>query len=92
VEDVSNWRIISMEELFDFVNRDKDRSTFAKPTFPTRRWGNTYTRTSTTDFKQINSILEELKLNGFEVRKRLEKKNNLGKFYLIEINQTDRIC
>ena len=81
-----NWRVIDMEELFDYTNKDREQKTFIKPKFPTRRWGQVYTKTSTTDVKQINSILGKLRDEGFDVRKTLEKENNLGKFYQVEIN------
>ena len=70
----------------DYLNKNKEQNTFIKPKFPTRRWGNVYTKTSTTDIKLINSSIENLKIDGFDVRKNLEKKNNLGKFYQIQIN------
>ena len=87
-----SWRVIDMEELYDYLNKDRDEKTFIKPKFPTRRWGQVYTKTSTTDVKQINSVLGKLRDEGFEVRKKLEKENHIGKFYQIEINNhTDRL-
>lgn len=90
----SNWRIITMDELFDYINKDfKEQNVFLKPNFPSRRWGHTFTKTSTTHIKQINSLLEKLKADGYQVRKRIEKQNNLGKFYQIQIkNHPDRIA
>jgi lipocalin len=87
-----SWRIIDMEELYDYINKDRDEKTFIKPKFPTRRWGQVYTKTSTTDVRQIDSVLGKLRDEGFEVRKKLEKENQMGKFYQIEINNhTDRL-
>lgn len=81
-----SWRVIDMEELYDYINKDSEQTMFIKPKFPTRRWGNIYTKTSTTDIKQLNTVLRKLRDDGFDVRKKLEKDNNLGKFYKIEIN------
>ena len=72
-----------MDELYDYSYRDQ--KTFIKPTFPTRRWGNIYTKDSTTDIKEINVILGKLKEDGYKVRKRIAKKTKLGTFYRIEI-------
>lgn len=38
----SNWRIIDMDELYDYFH--KDETCFIKPKFPTRRWGHVYTK------------------------------------------------
>ena len=89
---INDWRVIDMEELYDYLNKDRDEKTFIKPKFPTRRWGQVYTKTSTTNVRQINTILGKLSDEGFEVRKKLEKENNIGKFYQIEINNhADRL-
>jgi hypothetical protein len=84
-EETTQWRTLTMDELFDYNNKDKDQKTFIKPKFPTRRWGNVYTKDSTTDTKIINNLLNKLKDDGYNVRKKLDKETNLGKFYRIEI-------
>jgi hypothetical protein len=84
-EETTQWRTLTMDELYDYKNKDKDQTTFIKPKFPTRRWGNVYTKDSTTDKKVINDLISELKEDGYTVRKRLDKETNLGKFYRIEI-------
>lgn len=87
-----SWRVINMEELYDYINKDREEKTFIKPKFPTRRWGQVYTKTSTTDVNQLDKILNKLREDGFDVRKKLEKENHIGKFYQIEINNhTNRI-
>jgi hypothetical protein len=73
-----SWRVIDMEELYDYINKDKDEKTFIKPKFPTRRWGQVYTKTSTTDVRQIDIVLGKLRDEGFEVRKKLEKENHIN--------------
>ena len=81
-----------MDELYGYINRDKDPKTFVKPKFPTRRWGHVYTKDSTTDVASLNKMLKQLKDEGFNVRKKKDKENNLGKFYKIEIkNNPDSI-
>ena len=72
--------------MYDYINKDSEQKTFTKPKFPTRRWGQVYTKTSTTDVKQLDIVLNKLKGEGFDVRKKLEKENHTGKFYKIEIN------
>jgi hypothetical protein len=84
-EETTQWRTLTMDELFDYNNKDKDQKTFIKPKFPTRRWGNVYTKDSTTDIKIINNLLNKLKEDGYTVRKKLDKETNSGKFYRIEI-------
>ncbi len=87
-----SWRVIDMEEIYDYINKDRDEKTFIKPKFPTRRWGQVYTKTSTTDVRQLDVVLNKLRDEGFYVRKKLEKENQMGKFYQIEINNhTDRL-
>lgn len=85
----SNWRIIDMDELYDYFHKDETCS--IKPKFPTRRWGHVYTKISTTNIVEVNKSLKLLKEDGFDVRKRLEKKNNIGKFYMIEINSETKL-
>lgn len=66
--------------------------TWLPPKFPTRRWGNTYTLTSTTDRKTVEQLVIELKARGHQVKKKrdIEKTllhRNLGTFYYIEIQE-----
>lgn len=89
-----NWRIIEMPELYEYFDskNNSQNKTWICPTYPTRRWGNTYTLTSTTNIKEINNILIYLKNDGFTVKKRIEKETNLGKFYQILIrNHQEKI-
>ena len=74
---------MTMDELYDYSY--SNQNIFVKPTFPSRRWGNIYTKDSTTNLKEINEILNRLKSDGYKVRKRISKKTNLGIFYRIEI-------
>ena len=59
---------------------------FGKVKFPTTRWGQVYSRTSTTNHSHLVESLEKLKTDGFDVKIKLEKKDNRGKFYQILIN------
>ena len=92
---MDNWRTLTSDELWDFFNKDLPeyaKRVVIKPKYPTRRWGQTYTKESTTDIKEVNKVIPLLKDCGFTVRKRIEKKTNLGVFYKIEIkNHPDRI-
>lgn len=88
---MAEWRVYTMEELYDFLNKEKS-TVFLKPTFPTRRWGQIYLKTSSTDISVINKGCILLTEAGFQVRKRLdrdamEKFPNNGKFYKIEIKE-----
>ena len=85
----NQWRTMTMSELYDYSY--SNQNTFVKPSFPTRRWGNVYTKDSTTNIKEINTILNKLKEDGYMVRKRIDKKNNLGTFYRIEIKDNIKI-
>lgn len=83
------WKVVTMSELYDFLNTEKS-SVFIKPKFPTRRWGQIHTKTSTTDKTVLEKAIEKYKLLGVKVRKRVckesnEKYKNLGTFYKIEI-------
>lgn len=80
-----------MDELWDFLNEGKN-TTFTKPTFPTRRWGQVYTKETTTDIAVVNKLIIKLKEAGFTVRKRIDNKTNRGTFYRIDIkNHPDKI-
>lgn len=80
----NNWRIISMEELYEYFY--VENNVFGKVKFPTRRWGQVYSKTSTTNHSYLVRCLEKLKVDCFDVKIKLEKKNNNGKFYQILIN------
>lgn len=86
------WRTMTMDELWLLVANTNSK-VFAKPTFPCRRWGQSYTKTSTTDKKVIDKSVEKLKEDNKKVRKRICQESsikfkNLGKFYKIEIYET----
>ena len=88
---MNNWRTLTMDELWDFCHKDWHED-MKKPKYPTRRWGQVYTKESTTNINEVNKVIPLLKECGFTVRKRIEKKTNLGTFYRIEIkNHPDRI-
>ena len=62
------------------------------PKFPTRRWGNTYTLTSTTDKLTVEHLVTQLQNLGYPVKKKKDKEKtlqhkNLGIFYSIEIQE-----
>ena len=86
------WRVITMDELWSYNNKDRQDNVVIRPKFPTRRWGNAYTKTSTTDIRSINDLLDKLKEHGHVVRKRIEKKTKQGPFYRLEIkNHSEKI-
>jgi hypothetical protein len=58
------WRVIDMEEMYDYINKDRDQKTFIKPKFPTRRWGQTYTKTSTWN-NGLRNFVGEMIQDGF---------------------------
>jgi hypothetical protein len=78
-----------MEELYDLLNKERS-SVFIKPTFPTKRWGQTHLKYSTTDKKIIEKGIDKLKENNVICRKIIDKESmikypKLGKFYKIEL-------
>jgi hypothetical protein len=79
----NQWRTMTMDELYDYSY--SNQNIFVKPTFPSRRWGNIYTKDSTTNIKEINDLLNRLRADGHKVRKRISKRTKLGTFYRIEI-------
>lgn len=89
----SNWKIITMEELWELCVNDEDKKKRIKPKFPTRRWGNITTKQSSTDKNYIEKGIQKLKEIGVVARKRIdnettEKHKNFGKkFYKIEIKE-----
>lgn len=85
--ETSNWRIFTMDEVWDLLNPNGSKLAM-KPNFPTRRWGNITTKTSTTDKESLEKAIEVLRQGGMKVRKRIDheatKKHTL-KFYKIEV-------
>jgi hypothetical protein len=86
------WRIYTMSELWKLFNEEKNSKVFIEPNFPTRRWGQITTKTSTTDIKSINKGIEKLKTLNIKCRKRLCKESMnrfkmMGRFYKIEIKE-----
>ena len=84
------WRKLTMDECWEAVNADKETRVFEKPSFPTRRWGQSFTKTATTCTFSVQKILECYRTKGWKVRKRIDREStskfrNLGKFYYIEI-------
>lgn len=83
------WRIVSMEELYNFLNKETS-SVFITPTFPTRRWGNIYTTISTTDKTVLDRAILKYAEIGVKARKRKDKENTekfkkSGILYKLEI-------
>jgi hypothetical protein len=85
----NQWRTITMDELYDYSH--SNQNIFIKPSFPSRRWGYIYTKDSTTNIKEINNLINKLKEDGYTVRKRIDKKNNSGTFYRIEIKDNIKL-
>jgi hypothetical protein len=89
----SNWKIFTMEELWELCTTDEDKKKVIKPKFPTKRWGDITTKISSTDKNSIEKGIKKLKEIGVVVRKRVdhdttEKHKNFGKkFYKIEIKE-----
>lgn len=87
------WKILTMEEIWDSLFEGEDQKVFHKPIFPTRRWGQSFTKTSTTCKQSVQKILNHYKSKGFKVRKRIDRSDkaklfrNLGIFYYIEIQK-----
>lgn len=88
-----SWRIVSMSELYDFLNTEKS-SVFVKPEFPTRRWGQIHTKVSTTDKDTLKRALEKYKKVNVKAKitscvDSNNKYKKLGKFYKIEIYEQE---
>jgi len=90
----SEWVVLTMQEMWELHAKDiQGNEIFSKPTFPTKRWGKTFTKTSTDDIKTINLLLIKYKEKGFSVRKRIDYETmkrfhpSYGKFYYIEIKK-----
>lgn len=88
------WEIYTMSELWDLCNPIPNK-TFIKPEFPTRRWGEITTHTSSTDKLAIEKGIVLLKEKGVKCRKRIDHFNTKKfksygkKFYQIEYKKTD---
>jgi hypothetical protein len=85
-------RILTWPEVTTLLAQETS-TTWLPPQYPTRRWGNTYTLTSTTDKKTVDHLVEELKKLGYRVKKKRDiektlKHKQLGTFYSIEIQET----
>jgi hypothetical protein len=68
-------------------------TTWTPPRYPTRRWGNIYTLTSTTDKRMVEHLVKELTSHGYNVKKKRDKEKTLqhkrlGTFYSIEIQES----
>lgn len=86
------WRIYTMSELWKLLNEDNISLTFREPTFPTSRWGQSTTKTATTDIIAVNKGIVKLREKGVVVRKRICKETSakfpkFKKFYTIEIKE-----
>ena len=67
-----NWRVFSMDELWELLHEDvKESKTLLKPNFPTRRWGDITTKTASTNKKSIEKGIQLLKERSVKVRKRV---------------------
>lgn len=86
---------MTMDELWDYIPRTPEElNRIIKPNFPTRRWGQIYTKTATTDISKINELITILKAKGLMVRKRkcletMIKHRNRDIFYKIEVKNLD---
>lgn len=83
------WQILPMSEIWDLLNPNPNK-TFGRPRFPCRRWGQSYTKESTTNRKELITMVEKLSAMGLKVRKRIhhEDTNRIqkrGTFYKVEI-------
>lgn len=80
-----------MDEAWESLHENKDSKVFLKPTFPTRRWGQSFTKTSTTCKLSVQKIIDYYTNKGIKIRKRIDKSDkaklfkNLGTFYYLEI-------
>jgi hypothetical protein len=84
-------RILTWPEVTQLLAKDQS-GTWLPPKFPTRRWGNTYTLTSTTCKKSVEHLVSELQTLGYKVKKKRDMEKtlqckNLGTFYSIEIQE-----
>lgn len=83
---------MTMDEIWEATHESNASQIFSKPTFPTRRWGDVYTKISTTNKTVINCLIHNMKVNGKQVRKRLDREamnkwTRYGNFYKIEIKR-----
>lgn len=85
------WALLTMSECWDLLNPSPS-GVFIKPNFPSKRWGQTTTKESTTDKNAIKKILLKLEEKGIKSRKRIhrgdtDKFKRMGTFYKIEIKK-----
>lgn len=79
-----------MEELWEELNPTPHK-VFHKPKFPTRRWGQSFTKDSTTCKTSIKRMIDHYAKKGIRARKRKDEfatnkfNKHLGVFYHIEI-------
>lgn len=83
------WRIVTMSELYDFMDKETS-SIYIKPTFPTRRWGQVHLKESTTDKEVLDRAILKYKEMGIKARKKKDIENaqkfkNMGILYKLEI-------
>lgn len=88
----TTWQTLSMDEIWNELHHDESSNIFVKPTFPTRRWGQVFTKDSTTCKATVKLIIEHYKSTNVKIRKRIDYHNmkkfqKLGKFYRIEIKR-----
>ncbi|AFF28068.1 gp70 [Sphingomonas phage PAU] len=89
------WTTLSMSDLWDFIHmHDIRTSEFIKPKFPTRRWGQSFTKTSTTCKHSVERISKQLNELRFDTKIVSDKEanvkfKNLGKFKSIQILTKD---
>lgn len=88
---VNPWRGLTLSEIGDELYPEGGDGVFTKPNFPTRRWGQVFTKTSTTCKMSVEKILKHYKEKGCTVRRVRDEfntkkfKGNLGTFYSVEI-------
>jgi hypothetical protein len=85
-------RILTWPEVTLLLAQDQSK-TWIPPKFPTRRWGNIYTLTSTTDKLTVEHLVTQLQNLGYKVKRKKDKEKtlqhkNLGIFYSIEIQES----
>ena len=92
LKDQRTWKVLTMDEIQNFITDGKSK-VFDRVSFPTKRWGRTFTKTSTDDLTVINMVLAKYKEKGYTVRKRVDcittKKfhYSFGSFYFIQIKR-----
>lgn len=85
-----SWNILTMSEIWDDMYKENTSPIFSKPTFPTRRWGQSFTKDSTTCKISIKKIIGHYTSKGYKVKKSIDRSStnkfkNLSTFYHISI-------